>query len=327
MTRPAHAFPTTYPPPLRPPPRLSPVEWPHTPETSPTPSACAIDIDSLCDRFVASLVIDENPRQPRQSKPSLFSLPASAREELSIGRSRSKPPKRKHSLRANEPPALSALDVSPSKIVKPRRHSVPPFPSPPMRAKATPRRTSAPPRVSMRGQAPEPSQPFGLTHTSLTRVSLLNSPVAGGSDRYSCSLPSTLLEQPPPFDTTLDRTTHLLQGSSHSPTGPTTPPTLLPDIFSEPIVVPSTPIHLSPRSSLMPIADPFLQFESQSDYFSDSSLGFTFNYDTLTPGLASGGCLSTTAFGAPLGFDHLFHGNPTPTTPDSLESPLLYTVL
>jgi hypothetical protein len=81
----------------------------------------------------------------------------------------------------------------------------------------------------------------------------------------------------------------------------------------------STPVHLSPGSSLVPISDPFTQFQFQSDYFSDASFVSPFDYSRSTPGLAAGGLFSKNVFDAPLGSDYLFHAIPAPITPNSFE--------
>lgn len=303
MTRPTHAFPTTYPPPFRPSPGVAPVEWPRTLEASPTPPACTVDIDSLCNQFVASLTLDEKPQQPRQSKPSIFSLPVVSRKELGIDRSRPKPPKRKNTPRDKEPSVLSTgrSGPSPPKPVKHRQHSIPPFPLPSTRTKTTLRKTSAPPHVSVPRQTPEsPQSSESPHHAGPTTQTYPNTLIPGGSDAYSYSTPTALLDQRLPFNSTLERTPHTPQSFSPPLTGPTTPPAFPLDPFSEPIVVPNTPVRLSPRSSLMPIADPFLQFEPQYDYFS-SYLGSAFNYSTSTPGLATSDFFSKGTFDTSLG--------------------------
>ena len=325
MARPIHAFPTTYPPPLRPSSGISPVEWPRTPEASPAASVCTIDIDSLCNLFAASLKIDENPRQPRQPKPSIFSLPVVAREVFGTVRSRPKPLKRKCSPRAKEPPTPFAtkLGTSPPKTHNPRQNSAPPFPSLSTRSKVTLRKTSAPSYVFTSRQAPESWGPSDSTYLAVpTTPTSLNTPT-GDSGTYPHLIPSLLSDRRSPFNSTLDTTSHPPRVSSPSFDGPTTPPTLLPDLFSEPIVVSATPVRLSPRSSLMHIADPFLQFESHNDYLSGPSFGSTLNYSTSSGPVTS--CFSKSAFDTPLGFDHLFHGILIPTTSDHFESALFNT--
>lgn len=313
--RPTHAFPTPYPPPLRPSPGVPSVKWPHTSGTSPTP--CAISIDSLCNLFATSLTIDENRRRPWRSKPSIFSLPIVAKEEPDMGHHRPKPLKKKHSTRANKPPALPAtsLGISLPEAAKPRRHSVPPYPSSPPRTKATLRKISTPPQQS---KFLDPTQLTGPT----TPTSLLNASTAGDPNTYPSYIPSALLNQPP-LDSTPDISTP--RGLSYTLAGPTTPPAYPPHLFPEPVVVPATPVRLSPRSSLMPITDPFLQFEPQYDYFTGLSLGSTLNYGPPAPELATGGFFPKSTFDTPLGFDHLFHINLTPTPFDLFENPLLTT--
>jgi len=290
MTRPAHAFPTTYPPPLRPPSAVAPVEWSRIPKASPSPpSTSTIDLDSLCNRFAASLIIDDNPQQHRQPEPSIFSPPAVGRLECTMGHSCLKPQKRKKT-RAEAPPKPSPLST---------------------KANPTQRKTSAPARVSTPQHAPGlPRPPDTIRHTTPTTPTSPDAPTAGYQDTHSHPSPSAPHHLRPLPKSVLDQTTHTPQNMSYLPTGPTTPPTLLPDLISEPVVVPSTPIRLSPGSSL--ITDPFLQFQPQYDYFSDPSLVSAFNYSGSTPGLATAGFSPKSAFDMPLGFDHLFHGIPAP---------------
>ena len=74
----------------------------------------------------------------------------------------------------------------------------------------------------------------------------------------------------------------------------------------------------------MYITDPFLQFEPQYDYLPAPFLDSTLSYSTSTPGLATS-YASKSPFDTPLGFDPLFHGNLTPTTPGHFESALFNT--
>jgi len=322
MTRPAHAFPITYPPPLRPPSGFFPIEWFRTPEASPTPpSASTIDLDSLCNQFATSLVIDENSRQPRQRKPSIFSLPVVGIEST-LGHSRPQSSKRKHSRdNASQKPSTTGSSISPLKTTKPRQLSVPPsFTLLSTMAKPTRRKASAPVRVSSSRHAPGSLQLSTLTcHTALTMPTSLNTSTVSDRDIYSHPGPSTPLNPRPPLESTLNRTTHTPHDFLRSPIGPTTPPALLPDLFSEPTVVPSTPVCLSPGSSLMPITDPFLQFQPQHGYFSDPLVS-TFDYSGSTHGLTAGGFFSKSSFDTPLGFDHLFHGTIEPLTPNPFEN-------
>jgi len=156
-----------------------------------------------------------------------------------------------------------------------------------------------------------------------TSVSPLNTPTTASLDIYSYPGPSTPpLHSQSPLDSILGRNTHTPQGLSYSPSGPTTPPTLLPGLFSEPIVAPSSPVHLYPGSSLVPITDPFLQFLPHYDYFSDPSQTSPLDYSGSIPELATGAFSSKSAFDTPLGSDYLSHDIPTHITYDSFEHTL-----
>ena len=291
------------------------------PAASPTPSNSAVDLDSLCNRFAASLVIDENPQRPRQPKPSIFSLPVIAGGEHN-GYSRPKLSKRKPSrAEALQKPSTNRSSIPPPKATKPRQLSIPPsFPSPFTRTKPTPRKASAPAHVSTSRRTPHRNLQDCPPHHLDDSPPPPNTLTDYGLDTYSHLGPST----PPLYSqsqlgSTLDRTTHTPQGLSHSPAGPATPPTLPPDLFSELIIVPSTPVRLSPGSSLMPIADPFLQFQSQYDYFSDPSLVSPFDCSGSAPGFATGSFFSKSTLDAPLWADHSY-AIPTPMPSDPFEN-------
>jgi len=175
----------------------------------------------------------------------------------------------------------------------------------------------------MSPQALESPQSSDSTYHTVptTPTSPLNT-LIGDLDAYPHAVPDLLLDRRSPFNPALDTATHTPHGSPYSLTGPTTPPTLLPDLFSEPIVVPTTPVRLSPRSSQIHISDPFLQFEPQYGCLSDSSLASTLSYSTSAPGLSNGG---KSAFDTLLGFNHLLHGHMIPTISDHFESAFFNT--
>lgn len=70
----------------------------------------------------------------------------------------------------------------------------------------------------------------------------------------------------------------------------------------------------------MPIADPFLQFQSQLDYFSGPSPVSTFDDTRSTSVVAGGDLFSKGAFDTPLGFDQIFRDIPTSITSDIFAS-------
>ena len=75
----------------------------------------------------------------------------------------------------------------------------------------------------------------------------------------------------------------------------------------------------------MSIADPFLQFQPQYDYFSGLSLVSTFDYSGLVPVLATGSHFSKSTFDAPFGFDYLLHNTAVPMTSDPSENSFFST--
>lgn len=321
-----HAFPTPYPPPLRPPSGISPVKWLRTPAApSSFPSTSTIDLDSLCLQFTKSLVIDENPVQLLQPKTSIFSLPTVSKGHTSCCL-RARLPKKHHSKTQRSQDLLTlkpTAATSPLNATMPRQLSIPPsFPSSPLKIKTTPRKASAPTRFSASKHGTvSPKRSDSAFHlTSETLKSPLNS-TGGRLDVLSRlgSDPSPLSPQPPLY-LTLDQTTHTLQILSGSLAGPATPPALLPGLFAEPVVAPSTPVHLSPGSSLASIADPFLHFQPQYDYFSDHSLASALDYSGLIPGVTTDGFSSKRAFDTPLGPNHPSYGIPIPITSGPLEN-------
>lgn len=265
---------------------------------------------------MTALVIGEQPSEDPETKASIFSLPAPLNKGINTssplkgrskrGNSRSKIP------RETPTPKLSSSPPS-CKAPKSRQLSVPPsFPS----TKPTSRETSVPPLVSS-SQYPPGSQPPSSTtrHTTpTTPTPLPNTPTTCDQDAYFYPNPSTPPCLRSPLEPVFERTAYTLRGLSNSPTGPTTPPTLLPDLFSEPIVTTPTSVHLSSGSSLMPITDPFLQFRPQCDYFSDPFPSPALDYSGLTPRLTAGGLFCKNAFDTPLGFDQFFHGISAPIT-------------
>ena len=285
---PSHAFPTTYPPPLRPSPTILPFQWTRTPATSSgPPSTSTPELDSLCTQFARVLIIGEQPTESLQSKASIFSLPTALSEGTNPVTPHKERPKKGPS--QSQPPRPISRTLS-RKAVRPRQLSVPPsFLSSFSRAQPAPRKPSAPARVSTSKRASVPPQFPDHTHsTSLIPSPSPNAPTPDVPETYTYP-------------------------------GPTTPPVLSPDLFSEPLVVPPTPVRLSPGSSLMPIADPFLQFQPQYDYFSDPYLVSPFDYCGLAPELAPGGFFSKNAFDTPLGPDNPSHGIPAPMTSNTFE--------
>jgi len=313
---PSHAFPTPYPPPHRPPSELPPVEWLRVPTASSSSLAPAIDLDSLCLRFEKSLVIDENPLQPSQSKASIFSVPAVLKDGRKAGLPRVKAPKRKllSGLTSRGLPASKSDSVAPPlKTATSRQLSVPPsflLPSP--KARSSLRKASAPARVSALPKLLD-LIPHGTQTTSL---SPLDDSTPGDLQPFHHPGPSPPLSPQFSFNSTSYQTTYNMQGLPY----PTKPPVFSQDPFPRPVIVPSTPVHLSPGSSLMPIIDPFHQFQLQCDHFLSASLDSPFDYIGSTPWLTTGGFLSKSAFDTPLGFDRPSSGIPAPIMPEPYEN-------
>lgn len=310
---PPHAFPTIYPPPLRPPLEIPLVEWRRKPATSSgSPSTSTHDLDSLCLQFTQSLVIDENPAQPPQPRTSIFSLPTASKQYDSCSlRERLSKRKLSRTQRSQGSPTLKST-------AKSRQLSVPPsFPSLSSGTKTTSRKASAPARVSSSKRTTESSKLSDPTphRTPTASPSTLNT-TDDNSDIFYNPGPST-----PPLSShsslglTLGQTTP--QNFPGSLAGPVTPPALFPDLFSEPIVVPSS-VDLSPRSSLVPVADPFTQFRLQCDYFPNTSP--TSFYCGSTPGLATSRLPGKSALDTIIGSGYLSHEIPIPTTSASLEN-------
>ena len=250
-------------------------------------------------------MIGEAAAKSPQQEASIFSLPAASKDDST--RPRTKPSKRMPSKaqHSQELPTLNPISTpSPLKPARSRQLSVPPSsPSLPLRTRLTSRKASAPARVSVSRRATVaprlPDPPCHVTPAAPPPPS--STPTTNTLATYSYPGPSTPLEYPQsPLDSPFDRTSHW----SYPITGPTTPPALLPDLFSEPVVVTSTPVH-PPGSSLMPITDPFLQFQPQYDYLMDPSRIYLFDYGGSTPGFATGGFFPKTAFDTPPTSDHL----------------------
>lgn len=317
VTRPAHAFPTIYPPPLRPQPEISPIEWLRVPGASPSvPSTPTIDIDSLCNQFMTSLVIGDKPGHTRQSKSSMFVPPAVSGMVSNPVQPCPQPPKRQHRRyeALHKLPAARSC-TSPRKTTKPRQLSLPPFPTSPAKNGPAQRKASVPIPVPSTRHASGSQLPLQPNlHTAPPAPTSPNAPPYG--DQNISSLPGLVTPLNPRSSSQPGRTSHAPQGWSYSPTGPTTPPTLLPDLFSEPAVASSSPVHLSPGSSLIPIADPFLQFQPQYDYFTDPCLISAFDCYGSIPELAPGNLFSKGGLNSSFGFDSLlWHSSTTALDP------------
>lgn len=259
----------------------------------------------------------------------MYLLPVVRNEGNNSGRSRTQLLKRtsskmQHSqdLTTHNPTSIT----SPLKIAQSRQLPAPPFfPSSSPTVRQTSRKASAPARVSVPKLAtasPEPQDP--TCHVSpTTSPPLSNTHAAGGLYPYYYPGPSTPSCSQSPLDSALGGTTQITQGLSYPITNPTTPPALLPGIFSEPFVVPSTPVY-PPGSSLI-ISDPATQFQLQSDYFNLFPVSHL-SYSRLPPGLTASSSCSRGAFEAPLRPDYLSHSIPAPITPEPFESNVLYAV-
>lgn len=273
VSTPPYAFPTTYPPPLRPSCEISSIEWPRPPSTSSgSPSTSTIDIDSLCMRFAKSLVIDENPARSPQSKISIFSPPIVLKEPQTTTSPHTKRSKRKSW--QHQTPSSSCSERTPAtspKLIKPRRMSLPPLLVQkilPTSRKASTPVTSRSPRRGTLSTLSNPPCPLPSKATSPHTPSTSVSP----SDIPDIA---SFLGQTIPHSVQL-RTDSLpdlaTSGPGYSPAssvGPTTPPTLSPELFSEPLVVSSAHTQLTSEPFLAPLADPFTQFQSRGSHLGE----------------------------------------------------------
>jgi len=318
VSAPPHAFPTTYPPPLRPPSGLPPVKWPRTlAASSSSRSISTVDLDSLCIRFAKSLVIDENTVQPVQPKTSIFSLPDILKGGSNVASIRTRRPK------SRTPPAPTSrksvnpipLD-SPRKAIKPHQLSVPPpFPQTIPKVRPTSRKAGAPATSSSPkcGAASSTlSDPLSDVPPKILPPPALPLTITGGLDVGPCFSFVTSYSDSPrlPFDFGIGSTALTARNSPYSSNGPTTPPSLSSNLFSEPTVASPTPIQLS---------EPFLttQFQPQCDFSPHTFLSSPFG------GAGSSFCLPPGSFFPKNAFDAdkttgcpqpLSHQNPSSVT-------------
>ena len=275
------------------------------------PSGSTFDLDSLCSRFTKSLVIDESPPHSSQHRSSIFSLPVVPKEGEKANCSRRKSPKGRHSGVRNSRERAAHNPTSPE-VTKPRQLSAPPSFSPPCpTSKSNPRRASAP--ASTPKRTPVSSQPADSTLYAVSTSSLTpTAPTPGCLDAFHSGPTTPIVHLQTSLGSPSGQATQAPWDLSYPLSGPITPPSAFPDLFSEPIVIPSTPVRLSPRSSLTPMSDSLLQFQPQYDYFSDLSLISAAGYGGTAIGLVTGSLFSKDVFGTPLGTDHLFHGISVP---------------
>lgn len=263
--RPPHAFPTTYPPPIRPPTEISSVEWRHTQRTQPSsPLTSNLDVDSLCLQFAKSLVIEENPIPSPTHKASIFSLPVMSKGESDIPGPRAKSSRRNPSQRCRKPPATKSIPAAIlPKTVKSRQLSLPPLPT--SSPRPTPRKASAPTVTSPLKPVPPM---FSNPHRYITPMSSSTPPtnvlVSGLDTNPRFSLASHSVYPQLSFDSPLDSATFIAQNSSYPPSAPATPPTVAPDLYSEPVVV--SPIQFASDFFPTNLTDPFAQFQLQYDH-------------------------------------------------------------
>lgn len=321
VSAPPHAFPTTYPPPLRPQCELSVIEWPRTPTTVPSsPSTSTIDIDSLCKRFSKLLVIDENPTQPLKPKASIFSLPASSMEASYTGDPHTTRSKRK-SYQDRTPknqPSIKPDSTTCPRVAKPRRRSLPPsFPPPLQKIRPASRKASVPATPCSPQRATPISTfsgpPWPVPPKDLPPALSASSPF-DGLDAASCLelvSPQSINLQP---DSSPGLNVFTLQHRPASPTGPTTPPTVPSELFSEPAVVSLNPTQLTP-GLFSPIVDPFVRWDQNHGYFLDVPFQSPFGYSGSILGLALDDCSSKSTFDSPLVSRSTFPGLVTPIQP------------
>ena len=288
------------------------------------PPTSIIDLDSLCIQFSKSLVIDESPKRPRQPVVSIFSPSAAARVEPNPATPSKTTLSRSEISHKLPPTKLSTPSLKTAKHCK--LSARPPFPSATPRIKPILRKASAPARASLLKPAAVPPKSSDSTYriTPTTPPSPLNTTTAA-LDIYTYPDPSTPSMYPQsPCDLTLGQITHTSQDLPYSLNGPTTPPASLPDLFSEPVVVPSIPLHLFPGSSLVPISDHFIPFQLQSDYLLNVSQVSSPHYSGFSPGLTAGG-FSKSVSDLPLGADYFSYNIPTTMTSGAFENNFVNT--
>lgn len=310
---PSHAFPTAYPPPHRPPSRFPPVEWLRLPAAPAPSSASTIDINSLCLRFEKSLIIDQNPSQTSQLKATVFSFPVVSEEGDMASHPRAKLRKRGLSRAQNSRDPTTSTHTSvtqPRKAATSRQPSAPPSFSPyPSKTKLTSRRASAPVRIPVSSMLPDPT----CHVTQATSLPPQNHTIGGGLG----GLPHLNTNAPPHPQPLLNPMSDQTTCTTQEPPGQTKFPAFSSDLSPvEPIIIPSTPVQLSPGPSIS-IADPFHQFQSPYDYFFNTLWPSSSDYIGPTVVLPSKG-----AFDTPLGLENPFYDIAAYIAPKYCESNL-----
>lgn len=267
-------------------------------------------------------MIDENPTQSLQPKTTIFSLPTalegahgSCSSLTKLVRRKDRRPQRSQDQQMPRPTSLSPT----FKTAKIRQLSVsPPFPSPLSVARSTARKASAPLRVfTPKYAAALPKRPDPTCRTTpTTTADRLGVPSHCGTNTPHATQS--------PLGLALGQAVHPPQRVPHTLVDAITPPPL-PAPSSEPVVVPSTPVQLSPRSSLEPIADFFTQSQLQSSYFFNASLVSPFDCSGTISGLASGGLFPKSAFETLLGSVNPSYAIPPLRAPDTFYANLFNT--
>ena len=219
--------------------------------------------------------------------------------------SSAKPSRRTPSQRHRKPPTIKSIPITASpRTVKPRQLSVPP--SSTLNHRSTPRRASASAVISP--QIPVPSvfssphrhtTPMVPSSTSLTTI------LASDLDTNPNFSPTTHSVCPQlSFDSPLDSVTCIAWNPPYPPSAPTTPPTVAPDLFSEPVVVSPIPNQLFSEPFPTHIADPFTQFQLQYNYLLGAPL-ISPDHSASLLGLVAGDLYPKGAFDTPLGSDYI----------------------
>ena len=290
---PPHAFPTTYPPPLRPSIEIPSVEWPRTPVAQPgSPPTSTFDVDLLCQRFEKLLVIGENSNPSSGNRASIFSLPTTLIGGPFPASSRTKQSKRK-----------SSQSYRKSPTIKSRQFSVPPSYTPSV--KSTPRKARVPVTTSSQ-IPPPPTLPDSHHHPTPMRCFCpFPGSVPSSNLEHSNSATTTHpVRQRPLFHSKVDPDTRAWH-PPHSPPMPTTPPIITLGLLSEPAIVSPITEKSFPGPFPAHFVDPLTQFQLQHNYLLSAPLFSPPNHDASLRGFIEGDLFSKGAFDTPLGLDYI----------------------
>lgn len=202
--------------------------------------------------------------------------------------------------------------TQPRRAATPRQPSAPPSSPPyPSKTKLTSRKASAPARIPVSPMLPDPTRHVAQA----TSLSPPNHTTGGSLESLSDPSTSAPQHSQPLLNPMLDRTTCTTQGFLYQTKFPALSSDLSP---LEPIIIPSTPVQLSPGSSTMSIADPFHQFQSSYDHFFNTLWPSSSDYIGSAVGLLSKG-----AFDTSLGLENPFYSIAAYIAPKHCESNIL----